>query len=189
VTLLTPTNTASIQDRHPEFSWSQSAPTATWFHLYIAHNGSNYLDHWIEGETNWTPTVDLPGGTYTWAVQTWNPDGLGLWSQIATFTNQVAVPTNINLDSPTNILSVINPVQRYVWQADPAATRYELYITRNGSAFSDQWYASTNSVVDSATGKFAVDVSGHGAGSYQWWVRGWSADGLGPWSGGFNFRE
>jgi sulfur relay (sulfurtransferase) complex TusBCD TusD component (DsrE family) len=188
VTLLTPTNNASFQERRPEFSWSSAAPAAAWYNLWIARDGSTYLDQWIEGATNWTPTNDMPGGTYTWAVQAWNSAGLGPWSQIATFTNQVAVPTNIVQISPSGTVSV-SSTQQYIWQIDPAATWYELYISRNGGAFFDQWYASTNSVVDSATGDFAVDVSGETPGSYQWWVRGWSPDGLGPWSTGLNFRE
>ena len=188
VTLLTPTNSASIQDRRPEFVWSQSAPAAAWFYLHVSRNGTDYLHQWVEGATNWTPTVDLPGGTYTWAVQTWSPAGLGRWSETATFTNQFDVPAKPVLVSPAGTVNA-NPTQRYIWQADPSVTRYELYITRNGGVFFDQWYASTNSLVDIATGSFAVDVSGLGAGSYQWYVRGWSPDGLGPWSSGLNFRE
>src|ERR1019366_2874810 len=184
----TPTNNASIQDRRPEFAWSQSAPAAAWFYLQVSHNGTDYLHQWIEGATNWTPTVDLPGGTYTWAVQTWNSAGLGVWSQLATFTNQFAIPAIPVLVSPAGSVNV-SPTQRYIWQADPSVTRDELYITRNGGVFFDQWYASTNSLVDIATGNFAVDVSGHGPGSYQWWVRGSSPDGLGTWSGGLNFPE
>jgi sulfur relay (sulfurtransferase) complex TusBCD TusD component (DsrE family) len=188
VTLLTPTNSASIQDRRPEFAWSQSTPAATWCYLYVNRNGSKYLDQWIEGATNWTPTADLPGGTYSWAVQTWNPAGMGVWSQLATFTNQFNLPATPVLVSPAGNVNV-SPTQRYTWQADPSATWYELYITRNGGLFLNQWYASTNSLVDIATDNFAVDVSGHGPGNYQWWVRGWSADGLGSWSGGLYFRE
>jgi hypothetical protein len=188
VTLLTPTNSASIQDRHPEFAWSQSAPAATWFYLHVSHNGSSYLNQWINGATNWTPTVDLPGGTYTWEVQGWNPAGLGRWSETVTFTNEFELPIKPVLVSPAGSVNG-SPTQRYTWQADPSVTWYELYITRNGGVFFDRWYASTNSLVDIATGNFAVDVSGHGPGIYQWWVRGWSPDGLGTWSGGLNFRE
>jgi hypothetical protein len=188
VTLLTPTNSASIQDRRPEFAWSQSAPAAAWFYLHVSHNGRSYLNQWINGATNWTPTVDLPGGTYAWAVQGWNPAGLGRWSETATFTNEFELPVKPVLISPAGTV-IGSPTQRYTWQADPSVTQYELYITRNGGAFFDRWYASTNSLVDIATGNFAVDVSGLGAGSYQWWVRGWSPDGLGTWSDGLNFRE
>ena len=62
---------------------------------------------------------------------------------------------------------VPSSTRRYVWQADPAATWYELYVTHNGSVFCDQWYASTNSLVDIATGNFAVDVIGHGGGTHD----------------------
>jgi hypothetical protein len=81
-----------------------------------------------------------------------------------------------------------NSTQRYTWKAAPAAVWYELYVTRNGSILADKWFALSNSVVDSATGNFAVDVSGHGSGAYQWWVRGWSPDGFGTWSGSLSFE-
>jgi hypothetical protein len=57
-----------------------------------------------------------------------------------------------------------------------------LYVQQNGSLFRDHWYTLTDSVVDIATGNFAVDVSGHTTGSYQWWVLGWGPDGTGAWS-------
>ena len=56
-------------------------------------------------------------------------------------------------------------------------------MTRNGSAFLDKRYNLTDSAVDTGTGNFAVDVSGHSAGTYQWYVRGYNSDGLGAWSG------
>jgi hypothetical protein len=96
------------------------------------------------------------------------------------------VPTNIVQLSPTGGVAA-GSTQRYTWKADAAATWYELYVLRNGSAFGDHWYTLTDSVVDSATGNFAVDMSGHTSGSYQWWVRGWGPDGVGPWSGNLSF--
>ena len=186
VTLLTPTNNASLQERQPRFSWSQSFPTADWFHLYITHNGSPYLDQWVEGATNYTPAMALPWGNYTWGVQTYNSTGLGAWSTNASFTVPRAVPTDITLVSPTGSVAA-GSTQRYICKADPAAIWYELYVTRNGSVFADKWFTLSNSVVDSATGNFAVDLSGHGSGTYQWWMRGWSPDGLGPWSAAGNF--
>jgi hypothetical protein len=70
----------------------------------------------------------------------------------------------------------------YTWAADPAATWYELYMDKNGALLFDQWYRLAELVVDSVTGNLAVDVLGNGSGSYQWWVRGWSPDGYGPWN-------
>ena len=181
VSLLTPSNNAVLQTRQPVLAWTQSDPAGTWFHLYISHNGSAYLDQWIQGTTNWTASADMPGGDYTWWVQSWSPAGAGPWSAGGAFTIQTAIPSAITLISPA--VSVPgNVVQRYTWKLDPAATLYELYIVRNGQLFYDQWIASTNSAVDSATGNFAVDVSGHSPGTYQWYVRGYSPDGLGVWS-------
>jgi hypothetical protein len=61
-------------------------------------------------------------------------------------------------------------------------------VARNGSAFGDHRYTLTDSVVDTATGNFAVDVSGHSTGTYQWYVRGWGPDGLGTWSTSLIFQ-
>jgi hypothetical protein len=96
------------------------------------------------------------------------------------------VPGALTLLSPSNSV-VSGSTQLYTWQADPAATWYELQVTLNGSAFSDQWYTLTNSVADTNSGNFAVDVAGHTAGTYQWWVRGWGPDGMGIWSGPDSF--
>lgn len=187
VALLAPSNSAVLQTRQPQLSWSQSDPVATWFRLYINRDGSNYLDQWIESTTNWTAIADMSGGDYTWWVQSWSPAGYGPWSGGGAFTIQTAVPDAITLISPAG--SVPGDVtQRYTWKLDPAATWYELYILKNGQAFYDQWFTSTNSLLDTTTGKFAVEVSGHGLGAYQWYVRGWSLDGHGLWSSGLIFR-
>jgi hypothetical protein len=63
-----------------------------------------------------------------------------------------------------------------------------LYVARNGSAFSDHWYTLTDSVVNTATGNFAVDLSGHSAGIYQWYVVGWGPGRLGIWSTSLIFQ-
>jgi hypothetical protein len=188
VTLLAPTNGATLPGRQPQLNWTQSTPSADWFRLYLARDGSPYVDQWLEGTTNWTAPAGLPAGTYSWAVDTYNSAGVGPWSAICTFTIPLAVPTNTVLLSPTGSV-MANSTQRYTWEADPAALWYELYVTRNGAAFADQWFNLSNSVVDSVTGNFAVDVGGHSAGGYQWWVRGWSPDGLGPWSGSLSFQQ
>jgi hypothetical protein len=184
--LITPLNNATVQVRRPQFSWSQSAPAAEWFRLYVSRNGSACIDQWIQGTTTWTPSIDLAAGSYTWMVQTYSSGGLGPWSTNFSFTIPSSVPGAIALLSPTGNLAA-GSTQRYTWKADPAAVWYELYVTRDGALFADKWFTLSNSVVGSATGNFAVDVSGHGGGTYQWYVRGWSPDGFGPWSGPASF--
>jgi hypothetical protein len=136
--------------------------------------------------TNWMPASGLPGGSYTWWVHPWNAAGYGPWTSCS-FTIQTAAPGAITLLSPSGSVAA-GSTQRYTWKADAAATWYELYVNRSGSVFCDKWYTLTNSVVDSATGDFAVDLTGHGTGTYQWWVRGWGPDGLGTWSTNLTFQ-
>jgi hypothetical protein len=119
-------------------------------------------------------------------VQTWNLAGYGPWSQVFTFTIQAAVPGAITLISPSALNAQAPGTVRYTWQADAAATWYELYVVQNGTVFKDKWFTLTDSV--GAAGSFGVDVDGHSRGTYQWWVRGWSPDGLGPWSGPMSFE-
>ena len=78
--------------------------------------------------------------------------------------------------------------QRYTWKTDPAATMYELYISKDGQLFLAKWFTLADSVVDITTGSFAVDVGGHSTGAYQWWVQGWSPDGYGSWSDSLRFQ-
>jgi hypothetical protein len=181
VALVTPLDGATLQNPRPQFSWTQSDPAATNYYLWINCGGSNYLAQWSEGATNWTAPTDLPAGTYTWAVEAWNSGGEGSWSTNSTFTIQTTVPATIALLSPAGIVAV-NGSQIFTWVADPAATSYELYIEMDGSLFLDQSFTLADSVVDSSTGDFAVNLSGVGSGTYQWWVRGWSPAGYGPWS-------
>ena len=150
-------------------------------------NGSKYLDQWVQGTTTWVPASGLPGGSYTWYVHPWNAVGYGPWSTGSSFTIQTAVPGAIISVYPSGSVAT-NSTQRYTWKADPAATWYELYVARNGGAFADKWFTLSDSVVDSATGNFAVDVGGHSAGNYQWWVRGWGPDGMGTWSSSLTFQ-
>ena len=101
--------------------------------------------------------------------------------QVGSFTVTAAVPGPITLVFPSGSVAT-SSTQRYTWTADAEASLYELSVVRNGTAFCDTWFSLSSSVVGSATGNFAVDVGGHTAGSYQWYVRGYNFAGLGSWS-------
>jgi hypothetical protein len=187
VTLLTPAAGDNGVGRQPQFTWTASGNMLDeWYYLYVTRNGSKYLDQWIkaaDGRT-WTPTAALPAGNYTWYVRAWNIAGYGPWSLPgSTFTINFALPGTISLISPS--VTATGATQRYTWQPDPAATWYELYVAQNGTVFMDKWFTLTDSV--DTSGNFSVDVDGHTAGNYQWYVRGWGPDGLGPWSGPLTF--
>ena len=185
VSLVAPANNASLQARRPQFIWTQSVPESTWFRLYVSYNGSIYLDQWIQGATNWTPTADLPVGSYFWWVQPYYEAGLGPWSTNASFVIPWEVPAPGVLVSPTRGSVVSNSKQLYAWQADEVATWYEVYVLQNGKVLCDKWFtlsSLTNSVAQNGMGVLTVEIGGHTGGIYQWWVRGWSVDGLGLWS-------
>jgi formylglycine-generating enzyme required for sulfatase activity len=187
VTLLTPANNAANQPRQPTFTWTASSPTAAWYYVYVTRNGLKYMDQWVQGTTSWMPPDAWPGGNYMWWVHPWNEVGYGPWSTNSSFTIQSGIPGAITLISPAGTVTG-DPTQRYTWNSDPSATWYELYVLRGGTVFHDQWHTLSNSVADPSSGTFALDLGNHVNGRYQWWVRGWSPDGLGPWLNSLTFQ-
>jgi hypothetical protein len=182
VALATPLDTAVSKNSRPQFSWVQPDPPATKYYLLINRDGGKYLDQWVEGSTNWTASSDLTGGSYTWAVQTWNGENAGLWSTNSAFTIEATTPSSaVALLSPIGMTRASTSL-RFSWKTVPAATRYQLHIESAGIVFFDQNFNLPDSLVDSSTGEFAVALNSVTAGSYVWWVRGWSPAGYGPWS-------
>ena len=112
-------------------------------------------------------------------METWTESGSGPWSTNSSFTVPAALPGAIALLSPSGT-AALNGTQRFTWTTDPAATRYELVMERDGSVYFDRWFDVADSFVGGAS--FAVDLAGIGTGTYFWWVRGSSPAGDGPWS-------
>jgi len=179
VALAVPLDGASLAAFPAQFSWAQADPVATKYNLVLNRDGSEYLTQWVEGATNWTGPTTLPAGDYTWAVQTWTESSNGPWSTNSSFTVPAGLPNAIALVSPSGTATA-NGSQRFTWTVDPAATRYQLVIERDGSVYFDRWFEVVDSFVGSPT--FSVDLAGIGAGTYFWWVRGSSPAGDGPWS-------
>jgi hypothetical protein len=151
-------------------------PAATWYYLWINKNGEYYHQEWIQSASRWTATNDLPSGSYEWWVQTWNTEGYGPWSTNSIFFVPFTVPGVIGMD-----LAVVKDTTtiQYQWYADMGSTWYELWINENGKTLFDKWYYT-----GVTTGLLKLEIDGHTSGAgYQWWVRGWSPDGYGPWSG------
>ena len=179
VALAVPLDGATLSASPAQFSWVQSGPPATKYYLVLSRDGSEYLTQWVEGATNWTAPPTLLAGDYTWAVETWTEGGAGPWSTNSSFTVPAGLPNTIALVSPSGTAAV-NGSQQFTWTVDPAATRYELVIERDGSVYFDRWFEVADSFVGGAT--FSVDLTGISTGTYYWWVRGSSPAGDGPWS-------
>ena len=79
-------------------TWNNSrCPEATWFRVQIDQDGTAFdkfwvpvADTWLDGvnrSNDWPEDVVLPpGGSYTWRIQTWQPSGLGPWSDPLAFS-------------------------------------------------------------------------------------------------------
>lgn len=168
--------------RRPVLSWT-TTPGATWYYLWINRNGTVYSKKWLhQAVGTWTPTTDLPAGTYVWWVMPYVPAlGNGAWSSASAFALRTMRPSAVTLVSPETNAPAGTIV--YKWIADPSATHYELLINRNGSKWFDKWYNTGRK-----TGLITNAVPGHTAGAtYAWYVRGWDPDGNGPWSAGKTF--
>jgi len=75
------------------------------------------------------------------------------------------------------VLNTRRPV--FSWPTAADASWYQLWITRNGQTYLQQW------VQESTTWVPAVDMQ---SGSYRWWVRSWSLEsGYGAWSDAADF--
>lgn len=89
-TQISPSGT--VNDLTPTYTWneviSKTEGAATWYYLYVSGPSGTVVKDWYEasalcsgGTCSATPTKALvPGGTYTWWVQGWNPSGYGVWS-------------------------------------------------------------------------------------------------------------
>jgi hypothetical protein len=79
-----------------ELQWDDTASgDSTWYNFRIENNGVEYWGDWVERAdtmaTNGSVVayplpVVLPEDTYTWQVQTYDPAGLGPWSDEVEFT-------------------------------------------------------------------------------------------------------
>jgi len=124
------------------YRWERDA-NATWYRLWVgARGGVTWHDRWFErsgsgetsaspespatprgepsvtgptGATDQSPTFAWEGGSYSWWLRGWGPDGFGPWSGPAQFT-----------------------------RPHPAGTWYRVYVSRGGSPVVDEWTQETS---------------------------------------------
>jgi hypothetical protein len=71
----------------------------------------------------------------------------------------------------------------YVWDVDPCASWYQLWIGLGGKTF----YAAWHETGLLPPGTVSQTVYDHVFGEYTWWIRGWGPDGMGAWTGPVTF--
>jgi hypothetical protein len=177
---MSPPNGAVVSNSLPQCSW-QNNGGATCYWLWLYRNGTVYCSQWLDGLTSWTPTNNLPAGSYTWWIAPWNPDGYGTWVS-GNFSVPVRAPGSMMLLTPAGTVCN-NSQMKYSWMADPNAAWYQLIILKGSATLVNRWYAA-NASTGSDLNIFEILVpEKHGAGNFSWWVHGWSSDGMGPWCG------
>ncbi len=174
-----PADAVIVADRRATFYWLP-VEGATWYQLVIRRNGLAHTSVWVEDARSWTPPADLAGGDYRWWVRSWGPEtGMGAWSDGNDFVFSVAPAGAAEPIGPSGALGFGERQPVFNWHAsEPAASWYQIHLNRNAGTYLSRW-------VEGAT-SWAPD-NALPAGHYEWWVRGWNVDGMGPWSGGMHF--
>ena len=168
---------AAVDGRRPRLSW-EAIESATAYEVWICRDGATYHTEWLEQtNTSWAADFDLEGGEYTWWVRAWVPGtGLGSWVGPERFAIEAVIPGAVTLLAPQDVVNTGRPT--LTWQADAAATWYQMWLDKDGTRQVSAWL--------SGEACYAV-ATNLPYGNYQWWVRGWSPDGYGEWSEPMSF--
>jgi len=149
------------------YRWEQDA-NATWYRLWVGRAGAGtWHDDWHAFAGAGTAEVELadhPGGTFTWWLLPWGPDGFGPWSGPGQFTTPSQAPTEPQLMAPIGETFENPPV--FAWESE-RADWYRVYVQRvGGAAVLDQWTADATLTPTAALP----------AGQYAWWVGAWNRE-------------
>ena len=132
----------------PTYTWN-AVPNSTWYYLWVDDSIGNKIRQWYKaadagcssgtGIRSLTPGTALAVGAGKWWVQTWNSIGSGPWSDGVAFTAPVPIlPGKATLISPSGGVSTSMPT--YLWNADPNATWYFLWVDDTTGNKIQQWY-------------------------------------------------
>jgi hypothetical protein len=191
-TLVSPA--VSVETNNPTYRWNEVSGS-TWYYLWVEGPSGSLIKKWYtSAQANCDGTTcsvagatpDIPGGNYTWWIQTWNEAGIGPWSTRMDFSAPIpAVPGKAALVSPGAAVGIRNPTYR--WNEVSGSTWYYLWVEGPSGNVIKKWYTSaqancngTTCSIDNATALLAD-------GSYTWWIQTWNVGGDGPWSKGMSF--
>ena len=84
----------SIGTNNPTYTWNEVSGS-TWYYLWVNGPSGAVITQWYtSAEANCngttcsvTPNMSLSAGSHTWWIQTWNPAGVGPWSDSMNFTS------------------------------------------------------------------------------------------------------
>jgi len=164
ITLIGPQGEQASHDL--AYRWERDA-NATWYRLWVGRAGAGtWHDRWYnltgEGEAA-VELADHPGGTFTWWLLPWGPDGFGPWSGPGAFTTPSRDPTVPVLVAPLGATVENPPV--FAWESE-RADWYRVYVQRvGGGAEINEWTDEPH----------LTPPSELPAGQYVWWVGAWNS--------------
>jgi hypothetical protein len=175
-------------DLNPTYQWT-ALSTATQYHLYSDRVGGGFLIDQVYdasavcsgGTCSVSPGTPLTlTGEYHWWVAGVFGGVQGDWSARGDYF--VYAPGQTTTIAPTGSIGANNN-PTYEWNATAHASRYQLYVERNGApvAFIDQFY-DASAVCSGGTCSVATGVN-HTAANYRWWIRPYNGTTIpGSWS-------
>lgn len=176
----------------PTFSWDNDS-VSIWYEVYISGANGLILDQWYDVNgvdivctpniCTVSPNIGFTAGTYSWWVRGWNAQGMGIWSDTATFivAQGNVVPTGL---TTVGDLSDVPATPTFQFDRINGSTWYELYISDANGVVHNEWYevGGAGMVCDDNICTISPNLA-LPAGDYSWWVRGWNAQqGNLPWN-------
>jgi hypothetical protein len=134
---------------------------------------------------DWAIPEDMTQGEYLYRAQVWS-DGrpVSVLDLMESFSIcGEAAPGAVTLAEPGGAITGRNPT--YMWQEDPCATWYYLWVSDASGPVIKQWYP-TGAVCSDGTCLVTPDVT-LAEGGHRWWVQAWNPEGYGPWSSRMDF--
>ena len=130
-----------------------------------------------------TPGVALAPGMTRWQVLTWNVAGYGPWSDIRTFSVEIADPQAGVASTIAPAGSLTSALATYRWSRVSSAVMYRLAISVNGGAATYWWYTPA-ALGCTAVGPCSATPADAGlrTGTASWQVQAWTSKGYGAWS-------
>lgn len=173
-------------ETQPTLAW-QAIPNAVRYDLWVNNDTTGQTQVIRQPNlttTTFTPTSELPRGTYTFWVRGINIDGLpGNWSNPLTFnvTIDFPVPATPTILSPVDG-STTSTHPSFTWELIPGAVSYDLWVD-NTMTGEEQFIRLPN-----LTENHFHPTTPVPAGTYSVWVRAMNEEGeFSPWSVPTNF--
>jgi hypothetical protein len=179
---------------NPIYRWNE-VEGSSWYYLWVEGPSGTVLKKWYsaaQANCNGTncfvknATPDLPGGAYSWWIQTWNDAGYGPWSTRMDFMAPIpTLPGQATLTDPHSSVWTNNPI--YTWNEVEGSTWYYLWVEGPSGTVFKKWYSAAQANCDGTTCSVENATPLLANGSYTWWIRTWNVRGGGPWSDAMSF--